>query len=144
MRCAADCLKCLLAARCHLSVQDALLDADSAPATASSATTGAACAPKKRACKNCSCGRKEEEEATEAAVTVGATSEDLSKNASACGNVSMGGWSFPRANAGVTSILVQCYKGDAFRCGSCPFLGKPAFKPGEENTILLDISASDF
>lgn len=40
-------------------------------------------------------------------------------------------------------MCLQCYKGDAFRCGGCPFLGKPAFKPGEEGSILLDTSASD-
>ena len=30
----------------------------------------------------------------------------------------------------------QCHKGDAFRCGSCPFLGKPAFAAGDGRVML--------
>ncbi|GLE04644.1 hypothetical protein PINS_up013623 [Pythium insidiosum] len=70
---------------------------------------------KRRACKNCTCGRKDEMD--QPAVS----DSELQQMVSSCGN---------------------CYKGDAFRCGSCPFLGKPAFKPGMEK-VLLNLDDAD-
>lgn len=75
----------------------------------------ASCASKPRACKNCSCGRKELE---------GKIGEDAAKKA--------------LEEGGVKSSCGNCYLGDAFRCESCPYKGQPAFKPGEK--IQLDVA----
>ena len=65
--------------------------------------------PGRRACKNCSCGLKEEEEAAlQAGIKLDVNDSSMGK--SACGN---------------------CAKGDAFRCASCPHRGKPAFQDAE-------------
>jgi hypothetical protein len=98
--------------------EDALLDL--APVVMVSASTAAAaagggCATKKRACANCSCGRKEMEDAEERGEARPQLSDaELAKMKSSCGN---------------------CHKGDAFRCAGCPFLGKPAYDPNQVPVI---------
>ena len=64
----------------------------------------------RKPCKNCTCGLKDME--GKPAVS----EEELKNMKSSCGN---------------------CHKGDAFRCGNCPHLGKPAFKPGSEVKLML-------
>jgi hypothetical protein len=65
----------------------------------------------RKACDNCSCGRAEREAAAEHY----SGEEKKEPHKSECGN---------------------CARGDAFRCAGCPYLGKPAFKEGEEHLVL--------
>lgn len=94
--------------------EDALLEQSKLPADYKPAGgCGDADGGKKRACANCTCGLAEEE--AKGTATQPKTEEEKLVKASSCGN---------------------CYKGDAFRCASCPFLGKPAFEPGQEKVVL--------
>eukprot|EP01121_Diplochlamys_sp_Union-15-3_P021031 TRINITY_DN8399_c0_g1_i1.p1 TRINITY_DN8399_c0_g1~~TRINITY_DN8399_c0_g1_i1.p1 ORF type:complete len:265 (-),score=55.88 TRINITY_DN8399_c0_g1_i1:30-824(-) len=74
----------------------------------------------KKACKNCSCGRAENESDTKPKLTL----EMLE-------------------NPGVGSSCGSCGLGDAFRCKGCPYRGLPAFKPGEKVTLPDDFAIDD-
>jgi len=89
---------------------DNLLDEDdlikpSAESLRVCGTTG-----KRKACKDCSCG----------------LAEELTAEAQQNGDKIVDTTNAPKSSCG------SCYLGDAFRCATCPYLGMPAFKPGEK------------
>jgi len=95
--------------------EQALLDDADIPVSETKLDCGTGAGGKKRACKNCSCGLAEREALENASGGADAAPIDPVAKASSCGG---------------------CYKGDAFRCSGCPFLGKPAFEPGQERLVL--------
>lgn len=64
----------------------------------------------RKACDDCTCGRADMEKQQQQS-----SASPTAVPTSSCGN---------------------CSKGDAFRCAGCPYLGKPAFKSGEEHLVL--------
>jgi len=97
---------------------------------------------RKKACKNCTCGLAEieaEEENTRKIVVVdggegGATLEVVQSEKD---RLLAAAAAAPKA----TSSCGSCYLGDAFRCSSCPYLGLPAFNPGEK--VEIDFGMDD-
>jgi hypothetical protein len=91
----------------------------------------------RRACKNCTCGlreilldEKEADDLVEAgfAAQPNATAPAPSTNGTAAAKKTP---AVRKITSGVTSSCGNCYLGDAFRCGGCPYLGMPAFEPGQ-------------
>ncbi|TFY72118.1 hypothetical protein EVG20_g914 [Dentipellis fragilis] len=125
------------------------IDADSL-LTETDRARPAACEPvskggprKKKACKNCSCGlaELEEEERKQSKVVVldgsegGVATEVVQSERE---RLVQAAKAAPKA----TSSCGSCFLGDAFRCASCPYLGLPAFKPGEK--VEIDFGMDDF
>lgn len=93
------------------------------------------CKPKagkrRRACKDCTCGMKEKLEAEDAAKRANADKalNSLKLDADDLAEVDF-------TVQGKVGSCGNCALGDAFRCDGCPYIGLPAFKPGEEVRLL--------
>jgi len=93
------------------------------------------CLPKagkrRRACKDCSCGLKEKLEAEDSAKRSAA---DKALNTMKLDADEMAEVDF--TVQGKVGSCGNCALGAAFRCDGCPYIGLPAFKPGEEVRLL--------
>ncbi|KAH6655612.1 cytokine-induced anti-apoptosis inhibitor 1, Fe-S biogenesis-domain-containing protein [Truncatella angustata] len=95
----------------------------------------AECIPKvgkrRRACKDCTCGLAEKIAADDAAKRDNADSKlkSLKFGADDLTEVDF-------TVQGKVGSCGNCSLGDAFRCDGCPYIGMPAFKPGEEVRLL--------
>jgi hypothetical protein len=93
------------------------------------------CAPRvgkrRRACKDCTCGLAEKLAAEDAAKrsTADAQLKTLKLGADDLAEVDF-------TVQGKVGSCGNCSLGDAFRCDGCPYIGMPAFKPGEEVRLL--------
>ncbi|PWN51513.1 DUF689-domain-containing protein [Violaceomyces palustris] len=114
---------------------------------------GEGMAKKKKACKGCTCGLKELQEAEMNGTVVQLDDQDMdmpNKQANPTGaarrtevtETVVGADGVKRTikrvqvdTKGATSSCGSCFLGDAFRCSSCPFLGLPAFEPGQKVEI---------
>jgi hypothetical protein len=109
-----DCEQAMEEDGAELIDEDELLDdADMAAPAAAAADDCEVGAGGRKACKNCTCGRAE-----------GAMVEKVELTADMLDNPQEGGCG-------------SCALGDAFRCATCPYLGLPAFKPGEKVCVRV-------
>ncbi|KAI1426248.1 cytokine-induced anti-apoptosis inhibitor 1, Fe-S biogenesis-domain-containing protein [Xylaria sp. FL1777] len=101
----------------------------------------AECIPKigkrRRACKDCTCGLAAKLEAEDKARRAKA---DAGLGVLKLGTDELDDLELDFTVKGKVGSCGSCSLGDAFRCADCPYLGLPAFKPGEEVTILNNVA----
>ncbi|KAF9906133.1 Anamorsin [Linnemannia zychae] len=129
----------------ELEDEDDLLDAADLVKPTKEQLAAPDCGPnslKKKKCKNCTCGmeeepEEEEEEQSSTAMDVDSmTTGPVPQEAIVASNANR--WKESAITEVVPKALQpksscgNCYLGDAFRCGSCPYTGMPAFQPGEK------------
>ncbi|CAG8222322.1 unnamed protein product [Penicillium salamii] len=97
------------------------------------------CQPKtgrrRRACKDCTCGLADKLEAEDKERRANA---DKELNVMKLDTGDLAELDF--TVEGKTGSCGSCALGDAFRCDGCPYMGLPAFKPGQEVSILNDVA----
>ena len=93
------------------------------------------CRPKagkrRRACKDCTCGLAQRLEAEDRAKRSDADQALARLKADELAEVDF-------TVQGKVGSCGNCALGDAFRCDGCPYIGLPAFKPGEEVRLVND------
>ncbi|KAI6151851.1 cytokine-induced anti-apoptosis inhibitor 1, Fe-S biogenesis-domain-containing protein [Pisolithus tinctorius] len=121
---------------------DALLtDADRARPVPTCEPFNSSAPRRKKACKNCTCGLAEFE------VEESRTGKVVLLDADGVVEVGSGDTEKQRLLAAAkaapkaTSSCGSCFLGDAFRCEGCPYMGLPAFNPGEK--VELNLSMDD-
>ncbi|KAL9598561.1 MAG: hypothetical protein Q9179_003873 [Wetmoreana sp. 5 TL-2023] len=94
------------------------------------------CRPKtgkrRRACKDCTCGLAQRLEAEDKAKRNTADQQLAKLKAEELSEVDF-------TVQGKVGSCGNCALGDAFRCDGCPYIGQPAFKPGEEVKIMNEV-----
>lgn len=111
--------------------EDTLLDEDDLKGPVKIPTECKPKAKRRRACKDCTCGLAQRLEAEDKAKRekADAALNTLKLNADDLAEVD---FTVP----GKVGSCGNCSLGDAFRCDGCPYIGLPAFKPGEEVRLL--------
>ena len=97
--------------------------------------TAPECRPKagkrRRACKDCTCGLAQRLEAEDQAKRSNADQTLAKLKTDELAEVDF-------TVQGKVGSCGNCALGDAFRCDGCPYIGLPAFKPGEEVRLVDD------